>query len=134
MDKKSSENIRNIVSEGKIIPNKVTRPAYPPLLIQRQASRFLRVFSNITIEPALFLISFSMSMDDVSLAQMTLYKTCKENYNDTVCLDLLNENNTEINEIVQETVSNFEEVFLTGILIGILQKFVKNSKVILLTL
>ena len=107
MDKKNSENIRNIVSEGKIIPNKVTRPAYPPLLIQRQASRFLRVFSNITIEPALFLISFSMSMDDVSLAQMTLYKTCKENYNDTVCLDLLNENNTEINEIVQETVSNF---------------------------
>ena len=109
MDKKSSETIRNIVSEGKIIPNKVTSPAYPPLLIQRQASRFLRIFSNITIEPALFLISFSMSMDDVSLAQMTLYKTCKENYNDTVCLDLLNENNTEINEIVQETVSNFEE-------------------------
>ena len=115
MDKKSSENIRNIVSEGKIIPNKVTRPAYPPLLIQRQASRFLRVFSNITIEPALFLISFSMSMDDVSLSQMTIYKTCKENYNDTVCLDLLNDTNTDINESVQETVSNFEEILILKI-------------------
>ena len=44
-------------------------------------------------------------MDDVSLANMVIYKTCKEDYNDTICLDLLNDNYTEINEEVQETVS-----------------------------
>ena len=88
-----------------IIASKVTRPAYPPALIQRQTSRLMKVAANITIEPALFLISFSSSMDDVSLANMVLYKTCKENNNDTVCLDLLNDNYTDINEDVQETVS-----------------------------
>ena len=44
-------------------------------------------------------------MDDVSLANMVIYKTCKEDYNDTICLDLLNDNYTEINEEVQEAVS-----------------------------
>ena len=66
----------------------------------------MKVLKNITIEPASFLISFSTQMDDVSLSQMTIYKTCREQYNETVCDDSnLVTNFTDVNQEVQEEVS-----------------------------
>ena len=70
------------------------------------ANRIKHIFQNITIEPASFLISFSTQMDDVSLSQMTIYKTCRENYNETVCDDSNLVNNfTDVNDEVQGEAS-----------------------------
>ena len=90
----------------RIVPSATSKPAFPPTLINRQANRIKNIFQNITIEPASFLISFSTQMDDVSLSQMTIYKTCRENYNETVCDDSNLVNNfTDVNDEVQGEAS-----------------------------
>ena len=68
-------------------------------------SYITKVFTNITIEPAYFLISFAAELDDVSLSQMTIYKSCRADfhYNDTVCENLVTDFKEE-NDIVQNEV------------------------------
>ena len=90
----------------RTVPSETSKPAFPPTLINRQANSIKNIFQNITIEPASFLISFSTQMDDVSLSQMTIYKTCRENYNETVCDDSNLVNNfTDVNDEVQGEAS-----------------------------
>ena len=82
------------------------KPAYHPGLIKRTVGRLTKILENITIEPAVFLISFSTNMDDVSLSQMTLYKSCTNDfpeYNHTTCLNLVQYG--EANRIVQQEVN-----------------------------
>ena len=83
------------------------KPAFHPTLIKRTTARLKKILSNITIEPAVFLISFSTNMDDVSLSQMTLYKSCENDfpeYNHTTCLNLVQ--NFEANRVVQQEVNS----------------------------
>ncbi len=56
----------------------------------------------------MFLISFSNSLDDVSVKQMQIYKSCHVDfgYNDTVC-DNLVQDFKEQNEEVQNEVQGF---------------------------
>ena len=63
----------------------IKRPAVSPGLL----GYIMKVLTNITIEPAYFLISFAVHIDDVALSQMTIYKTCRDDfgYNETVCDD-----------------------------------------------
>ena len=85
--------------------SKNSKPAYPPSLIKRTALRLGRILKNVTIEPAVFLISFSSSMDDVTLSQMTLYKSCTNDfleYNQTVCTNLIQYG--DANRVVQQEV------------------------------
>ena len=82
------------------------KPAFHPTLIKRTTARLKKILTNITIEPAVFLISFSTNMDDVSLSQMTLYKSCENDfpqYNHTTCLNLVQ--NFEANRVVQQEVN-----------------------------
>jgi hypothetical protein len=64
------------------------------------------IIRNITIEPAMFLISFSNSLDDVSVKQMQIYKSCHVdfNFNDTVC-DNLVKGFPDENDLVQNEVT-----------------------------
>ena len=100
-----------------IVPSATSKPAFPPTLINRQANRMKNIFQNITIEPASFLISFSTQMDDVSLSQMTIYKTCRENYNETVCDDsnLVNNFTDQLNEVQDEASTHFQNSFISFI-------------------
>ena len=87
------------------------KPAFPPRLVKRQSNKFLNILRNITIEPAMFLISFSTSLDDVSLQQMTIFKSCmldvpEAGGNETICNNLETEYR-DINELVQEEVRDF---------------------------
>ncbi len=90
--------------------DELTGQADPNDLIKTpKQSRLMGFFKAITIEPAMFLISFSTSMDDVSLQQMTLYKSCmidfpEENFNETVCTHLETDYD-DANQIVQDEVS-----------------------------
>ena len=66
----------------------------PPLgegFVQRTSKRFGRILSNVTIEPALFLIMFSSGIDNVANSQMVLIKSCRNDFpefNDTICDNL----------------------------------------------
>ena len=64
------------------------------------------VVKNITIEPAMFLISFSAMLDSVANSQMVVLKSCKTDfgYNDTVC------NNLSSDEFEQENINVSNEV------------------------
>ena len=85
------------------VAGSVKRPAISPGLL----GYILKIFQNITIEPAYFLISFASGIDDVSASQMVIYKTCRDDfgYNETVCddenlLTIYKEENEEIqNEV-----------------------------------
>lgn len=60
----------------------------------------------MTIEPALFLIETAKKVDDVVVKNMLLYKICRNDFEESqeVCADLLNDNNTEVNDLVQNEV------------------------------
>ncbi len=86
-------------------PEGSTKPAYPPGLVGRTAARMKRVVTNITIEPAMFLVAFAAQMDNIAVSQMNIYKSCRIdfNYSEEVCNNLI-PNHTDVNEIVQEEV------------------------------
>ena len=64
-----------------------------------------KVIKNITIEPAMFVISLAVMLDGVSYGQMVLEKSCKVDFgfNDTVCDNLVHDFKEE-NELVQNEV------------------------------
>ena len=48
------------------IPNEVRSPPLPPGYMNRTSNRLVKIFKNITIEPALFIIAFSSSMESIA--------------------------------------------------------------------
>ena len=76
----------------------------PPVL-----SYIMKILTNITIEPAMFMLAFADGLDDVSLSQMIIEKTCRVDFdfNQTVCDNLVN-NYTKENDMVQDEVRIFE--------------------------
>ena len=67
------------------------------------------ILSNITIEPAMFLIMFTSHLDHIAHSQMVLDKCCKIDfgYNDTVCDNLVTDFK-EQNKQVQDEVAQFK--------------------------
>ena len=67
------------------------------------------IISNITIEPAMFLIMFTSHLDHIAHSQMVLDKCCKIDfgYNDTVCDNLVTDFK-EQNKQVQDEVAQFK--------------------------
>ena len=67
----------------------------------------MKVLSNITIEPSLFLINFGDVLDDISFTQMVLFKSCTVDFgfNETVCNDLVDYE--DANKIVQDEAASF---------------------------
>ena len=79
-------NIRFWQDKMSQVPRK-PQPYFHPGLIQRTTGRLTKIFRNITIEPAMFLISFSSAIDQIATSQLVVLKSCKLDfgYNDTVC-------------------------------------------------
>ena len=65
-----------------------------------------RILKSITIEPAVFMISLSMTIENISNSQIVIDKTCKIDYeyNDTVCDTLVTDFKDE-NSDIQNDVS-----------------------------
>ena len=51
---------------GKRIPDEVRTPPVPSGLINRTSNRLMKIIKNITIEPALLMISFCSSMESIA--------------------------------------------------------------------
>ena len=83
-----------------------------PKLLFSRLYQFLRmVVTNMTIEPGVFLLAFSGNMDDISVNQMLIYKSCKVDFefNSTVCDNLVTDFKDQ-NELVQDKVIIFVEM------------------------
>ncbi len=48
-----------------------------PAVVKKSQSFIQKVIKNITIEPAMFLIAFSSSIDNISSQQLIVMKACK---------------------------------------------------------
>ena len=72
----------------------------------------LRILKCITIEPAVFMISLSMTIENISNSQIVIDKTCNIDYeyNETVCdslvTDFKDENSNIQNEVSPDSGSN----------------------------
>ena len=66
----------------------------------------LRILKCITIEPAVFMISLSMTIENISNSQIVIDKTCNIDYeyNETVCDSLVTDFKDE-NSNIQKEVS-----------------------------
>ena len=78
---------------------------------QRFKRRVGIIWRNITVEPVIFFIMFSSGVDNVSLSQLKIQKACKIDFefNDTVCDNLLEENYSDENTLVQDEVRSSQE-------------------------
>jgi hypothetical protein len=67
------------------------------------------IATNVTVEPAVFVIELAGKMDEVAIKDMLLYKTCIHDFNETdaICNDLLNDTNHDLNEAVQNEVHKY---------------------------
>lgn len=48
------------------VPNEVRSPPLPAGYMNRTSNRVMKIIKNITIEPALFIIAFSSSMESIA--------------------------------------------------------------------
>ena len=82
-------------------------------LASRVGRRLHLAITNITIEPVLFLIYFTSSMDTVTVDQMVIEKACLNDfhYPEDVCDNLVDGNHTEENDIVQDEVRRVQLLY-----------------------
>ena len=68
----------------------------------------VKIVKSITIEPAVFLVSLSTTIENIANSQIAIDKTCEVEfkYNETVCDNLVTDYKDE-NEIIQENVAQF---------------------------
>lgn len=69
-------------------------------------SRARFILSNITIEPLVFLVAFSGTLDNISYNQLKIDKSCLNDFNFTqeICDNLLEDNYTAQNDLVDDAV------------------------------
>ena len=63
-----------------------------------------RILKSITIEPAVFMISLSTTMENIASSQIVIDKSCKIDfpYNDTICENLVTDFKDQNSEIQKE--------------------------------
>ena len=63
-----------------------------------------RIVKSISIEPAVFMISLSTTMENIASSQIVIDKTCKIDfpYNNTVCENLVTDFKDQNSEIQKE--------------------------------
>ena len=66
----------------------------------------MKILSNLTIEPAFFIMSVSIALEQIATQQMVVLKSCKIdfNYTDEICNNLQSENYTEENAQISAEV------------------------------
>ena len=65
----------------------------------------VKLAKSITIEPAVFLVSLSTTIENIANSQLVIDKTCEVdfNYNETVCDNLVTDFKHENEEIEEQT-------------------------------
>ena len=80
--------------------------------VEKQPTEFFlwRILKSITIEPAVFMISLSMTIENISNSQIVIDKTCKIDYeyNDTVCDTLVTDFKDENSDIQNDVSTKFQ--------------------------
>ena len=78
----------------------------------------LRILKCITIEPAVFMISLSMTIENISNSQIVIDKTCNIDYeyNETVCDSLVTDFKDENSNIQKEVSIQCSYFFLYRII------------------
>ena len=66
---------------------------------------FVKLLKSITIEPAVFLVSLSTTIENIANSQLIIDKTCEVDfdYNETVCDNLVTDFKHENEEIEEQT-------------------------------
>ena len=72
----------------------------------RICSTFKKIWNSVTVEPVMFLIMFSSTLDAIALNQLKIDKACKIDFDfvDFTCDHLVEDNFTDENTIVQNEV------------------------------
>ena len=88
--------------------------------VKRQKNLCQRILSNITIEPAFFVITFASGLDNIASEQMVIWKSCINDFNFTenICENLNNDTlyETEKGLVTDElTHFNFIKTLVTSI-------------------
>jgi len=93
-------------------PQKLDTPTKftPETLFSKFKRKTKKVFQNVTLEPVMMFMSFVGSMDSVSIGQMTIEKSCANDffYNETICNNLLNDAYNHENAAVQSEVAQYK--------------------------
>ena len=65
-----------------------------------------KVWSNMTIEPAMFLMSFAWSLSGSTGSQLLIYKSCRIDFNQTdeTCQNLFLPENKDLNDDITDKV------------------------------
>ena len=77
---------------------------------KKKKNLFQRIISNITIEPAFFVITFASGLDGIATDQMILWKSCMNDFNftESICENLDNETLYEAERgLVADELTNF---------------------------
>ena len=69
-----------------------------------------RIWANMTIEPAMFLMAFTWSLSGSTGSQLLIYKSCRIdfNQNDTTCHNLFAPENKALNDAITDKVPHME--------------------------
>lgn len=67
-----------------------------------------KVWANMTIEPAMFLMTFAWSLSGSTGSQLLIYKTCRIDFNQTdeTCQNLFLKENQALNDDITDKVKN----------------------------
>ena len=106
---KEEGNIQT-VSENTFTPIDIESPSLDETpKAKKQKNIFQRIFSNITIEPALFIIMFASGLDNIASEQMTIWKSCMNDFNFTeeICENLNNATYEHEKGMVADELTNF---------------------------
>ena len=70
-------------------------------------SRWLDVWNNLTIEPAIFLWAFTIYLRGSTSSQLLIYKSCRVDFNasDAVCQNLHDPENKALNDEITDEVT-----------------------------
>ena len=70
-------------------------------------SRWLDVWHNLTIEPAIFLWAFTWYLKGSTSSQLLIYKSCRVDFNasDAVCHNLHDPENKALNDAITDEVT-----------------------------
>ena len=76
---------------------------------QKRQNFLQKIWNNITIEPAIFVIAFATEMDTITTEQMVVLKSCLTDfqYNETVCHNITDPQWTQQKDEISATLTDF---------------------------
>ena len=72
-------------------------------------AKIQKIWANLTIEPAMFLMSFAWSLSGSTGSQLLIYKSCRIDFNQTdeTCHNLFLKENKALNDAITDKVIKY---------------------------